>query len=108
MNGLQDFLARLKEEAMKAPAHPGVEPIEYDMCPDPIGDKASSSFTTRCVYCKGSTWVTILTDKALKWRGGAYVQHVWPKMSADDRETLVSGTHSSCFDKMFKEDDNEA
>ena len=107
MANLRDVLAALKESAMATPAAPGVEPIEYAICPDAIGDRASSSFTTRCVYCKGSTLVTLLTDKYRQWKGGAHVQNVWPGMPIGDREILTSGTHSPCFDKLYEEPDDE-
>ena len=107
MNNLEDVLAMLKEAAMDSPSPSGVTPIKAVICPDEIGDRASSSFTTRCVYCKGDTTITVLTGKYLRWKGGAYVQAEWPLMSPDDRETMISGTHGVCFDAMWPEEDDD-
>ena len=32
---------------------------------------------------------------------GGFVQSVFPKMSADQRELLISGTHPKCWDEIF-------
>jgi hypothetical protein len=38
---------------------------------------------------------------------GLHVQDAFPQLSADDRETILSGSHGSCFDTAFPPDDEE-
>lgn len=33
------------------------------------------------------------------------IQDIFPDLSADDREILISGICGSCYDKLFSEDD---
>lgn len=61
---------------------------------------------TTCVYCLANSYIEVETEKYERWRGGEFVQHVWPEMSAGDRELLISGTHSDCFDEMFPDPDD--
>lgn len=42
-----------------------------------------------------------------KWKQGAFIQNALPMLSNGDREQLLTGTHSECFDKMFPPDEDE-
>jgi hypothetical protein len=44
----------------------------------------------------------------LKWmQGGRHIQFLIPRMSADDREMLMTGTDPECWNKMFPPDEEE-
>lgn len=38
-----------------------------------------------------------------RWRQGALIQNVFPEI--EDREIMISGTCSECFDKLFADED---
>lgn len=57
-----------------------------------------------CCFCDGSTAIVLDKDKFDRWLYGEWVQNVWPELSADDREMLVTGTHAECWDKLFEEE----
>jgi len=59
--------------------------------------------TPRCALCGKSS--TMVLGKAAydSWRSGTLIQKAFPLMSRDEREVLISGTHSACWDKMFGE-----
>jgi hypothetical protein len=40
-----------------------------------------------------------------RWKEGAMLQNAWPEGTDAEREQLISGMHGSCFDDLFKEDD---
>lgn len=61
--------------------------------------------TDPCVVCGYVTEVSLERTKLVRWRRGEYVQNVWPEMSVDDRELLVSGTHPECWDLLMEEED---
>ena len=106
MSDLQDVLAMLKKQAMSTPSPEGVVPVHANIALD--GDTSPDThivYITDCVYCKGDTGISMLRVHWDAWQAGAYVQHVWPTASLDSRETLINGTHSDCFDVLFKEED---
>lgn len=59
----------------------------------------------KCVLCGGETKLNLSFDKWKQWRAGTHIQDVWPKLNVDLRETLISGSHGSCFDEVFKDED---
>jgi hypothetical protein len=57
--------------------------------------------TKTCTVCdEYELWVL---DRQLveRWRGGELIQDVFPDMSVNDREMLITGTHPACWDKLF-------
>ena len=67
--------------------------------PDPV------HLWRRCTFCgtEHSFWLN--RDRYLRWQGGEHVQDVFPEMSPDERETLISGTCSRCWDIHMGGDD---
>ncbi len=45
--------------------------------------------------------VTLDNDKLARYKAGELVQRVWPEMSTDERELLITGTHPACWSAMF-------
>lgn len=63
--------------------------------------------TKACVVC-GKAGAVELTDaefEAYKTQKG-FIQKVLPRLTAGEREMLISGTHSECFDILFPEDED--
>lgn len=57
-----------------------------------------------CPLCgKASKVENIEASRYERWRDGEHVQDVLPELSAGDREILISGCHSECWDKTFSE-----
>jgi hypothetical protein len=55
-----------------------------------------------CPYCGKVTTVTLDSDKVARWVVGENIQHVWPEMSATERETLITGMCSDeCWNKYL-------
>lgn len=58
--------------------------------------------TTRpCIVCHKTSEVEMTDDELNAYNSGQPIQNALPEWSADDRELLISGTHSTCWDKMF-------
>jgi hypothetical protein len=60
--------------------------------------------TVPCRVC-GERSVIVLPKSSVRgWQAGALIQSVFPWMSPDERELLISGTHSHCWDTLFGAD----
>lgn len=60
--------------------------------------------TKTCTVC-GKYELWSLDRKAVEsWQAGEYIQNAFPKMSVQDREVLITGTHAACWDKLFPEE----
>ncbi len=68
-----------------------------------------------CTNCNTVESVTVTCGEIKQYLGGSLVQHVWPDMSCDKRETMVgwlaqhrspNGFHlcGDCWDKNFGEE----
>jgi hypothetical protein len=60
-----------------------------------------------CIYCGGTSTIKVSRHMQRAWLNGANIQDVWPHISADQRETMITGYHSTCFDDAFKDDDDD-
>jgi hypothetical protein len=59
------------------------------------------TFTGPCGVTKKSYSVTVPAAGLYKYNNGAYIQAAFPKLSADDREFLISGTSPEGWDQLF-------
>ena len=67
-------------------------------------DGDSVKLTTRaCMGCGEQHTVTVPWAGYERWLEGAYAQAAFPGLSSGDRELLISGICSPCWDRMFKE-----
>lgn len=57
------------------------------------------------VKCKMCDYVLKVPAKKYALIKHQYVQDVFPDLSVDDRELLISGICGKCFDSMFDEDE---
>lgn len=62
--------------------------------------------TPTCVLCNTPSVFMLDTGDIDKYRDGALIQDAFPHLSAEDRETIMSGTHAECWNKLFPEEEN--
>jgi hypothetical protein len=54
------------------------------------------------VFCGKEHVAHLDPEKVRRWQAGEKIQNVWPEMSADDRETLISGTCPDCWNEHME------
>ena len=63
---------------------------------------AKERIVKRCICCRQIKVVEVNKDGYIRWQvGEAHIQDALPELSAGDRELLISGVCSTCFDEMF-------
>ena len=62
---------------------------------------------TRCPFCGKAHEVEVNEMDYLDWQDGALIQNVMPYLSEQEREYLITGICSTCWNKMFSEDEDE-
>lgn len=67
------------------------------------------SIITVCPLCGAEFTIKVSTSDYIEWLEGTLVQDAFPYLSADEREALVSGICSKCWENMFSSssDDEE-
>jgi hypothetical protein len=60
-----------------------------------------------CPFCQNLAELDVPLQGYKAWQSGELVQNALPDLSADDRELLISGTCSTCWDEQFSFDDEE-
>jgi hypothetical protein len=55
----------------------------------------------QCTMCKKTYDLAVSDDMLKAWKRGGYIQDVMPKLTAGERELLISGTCNTCFDNLF-------
>lgn len=59
----------------------------------------------RCLHCGEQEVVQLTTEEFEKMNSGIFLQNALPNRDADFRELLITGTHASCWNEMFPEDE---
>lgn len=58
-----------------------------------------------CLHCGQDGFIEMPEDDynqgIIAYNEGAFVQQAFPKLSADQREQIISGTHPKCWIEMF-------
>ena len=57
--------------------------------------------TKSCTVCGEYEVWSLDRELVTRWQGGENIQDVFPDMTVGDRELLISGTHATCWDKLF-------
>lgn len=61
---------------------------------------------TRCPICQSLRTLTVSREGYHRWKfEGELIQRAFPELSEDDREALISGTCSKCWESLFKEEE---
>ena len=82
----------MKEEMVKVNKYS----TEYIIVDDEV------SFIKQCIHCGGKTAFTISQDQYEAWiTNNGYAQDVFPELTNEEREVLISGTHPDCWNQMF-------
>lgn len=63
--------------------------------------------TKRCMFCGQGGEVVADEVGLARWQAGELIQVALPALSPSDREQLLTGTHSACWDAMFPPDEEE-
>ena len=60
-------------------------------------------YKTTCPRCRKVTIIELDADAYTEWKTNPFccVQDVFPNLSADEREQLISGICPECWNKMF-------
>jgi hypothetical protein len=78
--------------------------IEYA---EPRGSDKAFVITKPCVVCGNKSEFLLNREGFERWQTDTKIQDALPELSADDRETLISGTCGPCFDQMFPPEPEE-
>ena len=62
-------------------------------------------YSYTCRECGITKTFELREEDVNRWKAGALIQNVFPKISIDDRELMISQTCGACFDKLFSEED---
>lgn len=60
---------------------------------------------TACPFCGHANEVEVNEMDYLDWQDGELAQNAFPYLSADEREMLISGICSNCWNKYFGSDE---
>lgn len=61
----------------------------------------------KCQACKHLHEVVFSTMQEQHWKDGEYIQRVAPRLTAGERELLISGYCDDCFESMFAHDEED-
>jgi hypothetical protein len=71
----------------------------------PLSDKCIC--IGKCLYCNKSYCTdAIKKEDVTKYKNGAMVQEAFPYLSVDDREFIISGVCSKCFNALFDDEED--
>lgn len=63
-------------------------------------------FTTPpCQVCSKTSEVELDAEKVRHWQGGAFIQDVFPELTDDQRELIISSTPRASRSDLFGEED---
>lgn len=64
-------------------------------------------WTPKCPHCNKASELKVDRAGYEAWQAGAFIQDALPMLSADQREMLMTGFHSVCWDLAFAEPGDE-
>lgn len=70
-------------------------------------DENNFGFKKKCFHCSEETMYTIAYEEYVRlFVNKEYVEDVFPNLNKEERELMISGTHSKCWEEMFGECDD--
>ena len=70
------------------------------------GIQANSFVQKKCIMCGDEVFFLMTKYQYDQWIvNKKYIQDVFPHVSKDIREWMISGTHPNCWDKLYQEPD---
>jgi len=65
-------------------------------------------FTTpSCIVCAQTSVITLEKKELERILEGEHIQNVLSHRTADERELIITGTHSECWDSFMSNEDDE-
>lgn len=81
----------------------------YDLLPP--GQKVYEDvkiYLNTCIHCSKKNAFSMLASDYYRWKVTRhYVQDVFPTLTSQDREILISGTHPDCWREIFPDPDED-
>lgn len=85
-----------------------MNPETINVAPESEKDEAIVDIFRTCIHCRQKTIFKMTDNQYYNWIiQNNYIQDVFPHLSIQDREQMISGTHPSCWNEMFPEDLDE-
>lgn len=78
-----------------------VNGTDQEDIPPVVKEDTVSVETKPCIVCKQTSKVDVLRSEYKDWQSGTLIQKAFLKLSPDNRELLISGTHPACWDQLF-------
>jgi len=72
---------------------------------DPMA--GSEQVKRTCPECETVHFITVDKEGYARWKAGELLQNALPALSADDRETLLTGICPPCWDGAFELEEEE-
>ena len=63
---------------------------------------AECAFSYECRECHEVTVLNLDFDDVCRWKGGELIQKVFPQLSEDVRELMISQVCGKCFAELFE------
>jgi hypothetical protein len=60
-----------------------------------------------CPFCREVSTVLVVPSEYTAWQAGEFIQTAMPSLSADERELLISGVDSDCWDEYMRDPDEK-
>lgn len=87
------------------------EDLEKEMTPEQIEESDQKAqkymeelgvveYETSCPLCGTRKTFTLPEKEYRRWRDGALIQNVFPQLTIDEREQLISGICPKCWELM--------
>jgi len=70
-----------------------------------MGNNATITLKRECPFCYKKQDITVPLKEYEAWKHGMLIQDAMPSVSKEDRETLISGVCSTCWDQMMEDVD---
>lgn len=62
---------------------------------------------TTCPICHCDTYLMVDAEEYARWQAGELIQVAMPNLDVEEREMLISGICSWCWEDMFSEEEEE-
>ena len=65
-----------------------------------MSSKSMVRVTPPCLVCGKRSQLTVESEAFYQWRNGTLIQDAFPELSFNERELLMTGTHSLCWKRL--------
>ena len=75
--------------------------IIFDLTNPSFPEAKTEAIIKKCPFCHKDSEILLNADDLAKWRKGYLVQQAFPYLKTDDREMIVTGSHTECWDTQL-------